>query len=105
MADHVTKCKHPEDPQFGFLTIVAKTAVKEKKDLIAREYYWMCKERLEHSTERQEFKELERERERDRQRQRQRHRQTDRQTDRETERDRERERERDRDRDRDGEWG
>ena len=80
MADHVIKFKHTEDPQFGFLTIVAVEAVKEKKDLIAREYYWMCKERLEHSTERQEFKELERERERerDRQRQRQRHRQTDR---------------------------
>ena len=42
MADHVTKCKHPEDPQLGFLTIVAVEVVKEKKDLIVRENYWMC---------------------------------------------------------------
>ena len=71
MADHVTKFKHPEDPQLGFLTIVAGEAVKEKKDLIVLENYWMCnlgtifKKRLEHSTQRQIFKKLERERERE----------------------------------------
>ena len=37
VADHVTKFKHPEDPQLGFLTIVAVEAVKEKKNLIVRE--------------------------------------------------------------------
>ena len=42
VADHVTKFKHPEDPQLGFLIIVAVEAVKEKKDLIARENYWLC---------------------------------------------------------------
>ena len=42
VADHVTKFKHSEDPQLGFLTIVAIEAVKEKKDLIVRENYWMC---------------------------------------------------------------
>ena len=42
VADHVTKFKHPEDPQLGFLTIVAIETVKEKKDLIVRENYWMC---------------------------------------------------------------
>ena len=40
MADHVTKFKLPEDPQLGF--VVAVEAVKEKKDLIVRENYWMC---------------------------------------------------------------
>ena len=39
---NVTKFKHPEDPQLGFLTIVAVEAVKEKKYLIVRENYWMC---------------------------------------------------------------
>ena len=29
-------------PQLGFLTIVAVEAVKEKKDLMVRENYWMC---------------------------------------------------------------
>ena len=42
VADHVTKFKHHEDPQLGFLTIVAVEAVKVKKDLIVRENYWMC---------------------------------------------------------------
>ena len=42
VADHVTKFQHPEAPQFGFLTIVAIEAVKEKRDLIVRENYWMC---------------------------------------------------------------
>ena len=44
MADHVTKFKHPEDPQLGFLIIVAVEAVKWKKeeDLTVRENYWMC---------------------------------------------------------------
>ena len=42
VAHHVTNFKHPEDPQFGFLTIVAVEAVKEKKDLIVRNNYWMC---------------------------------------------------------------
>ena len=42
VADHVTKFKHPGDPQLGFLTIVAVEEVKEKKDLIVRETYWMC---------------------------------------------------------------
>ena len=42
MAVDVTKLKHPEDPQLGFLTIVAVEAVKEMKDLIVRENYWMC---------------------------------------------------------------
>ena len=37
VADHVTKFKHPEDPQLGFLTIVAVEVVKEKKDLIVWE--------------------------------------------------------------------
>ena len=31
VADHVTKFKHPEDPQLGFLTIVAIEAVKKRK--------------------------------------------------------------------------
>ena len=39
VADHVTKFKHPEDPQPGFFTIVE---VKENKDLIVRENYRMC---------------------------------------------------------------
>ena len=34
VADHVTKFKYPEDPQPGFLTIMAVEAVKEKKDLM-----------------------------------------------------------------------
>ena len=42
VADHVTKFKHHEDPQLGFLTIVAVEAVKEKTDLIVLENYWMC---------------------------------------------------------------
>ena len=42
VADHVTKFKHLEDPQLGFLTVVAVEAVKEKKDLTVRENYWMC---------------------------------------------------------------
>ena len=42
VADHVRKLEHPEDLQIGFLTIVAVESVKEKKDLIARENYWMC---------------------------------------------------------------
>ena len=42
VADHVTKFKHPEDPQLGFLTIVAIETVKEKKDVTVRENYWMC---------------------------------------------------------------
>ena len=42
VADHVTKLKHPEDPQLGFLTIVAVESVTEKKDLTVRENYWMC---------------------------------------------------------------
>ena len=69
VADHETNFKHPEDPPIGFLTIVAVEAVKEKKDFMVRENYWICnlgtifKERLEYSTERQIFKELERERE------------------------------------------
>ena len=42
VADHVTKFKHPEYPQLRFLIIVAVEAVKEKKDLIVRENYWMC---------------------------------------------------------------
>ena len=42
VADHVKKFKHPEDPQLGFLTIMAVEAVKEKKDLIVWENYWMC---------------------------------------------------------------
>ena len=42
VADHVTQFKHREDPQFGFLTIVAVEAVKETKGLIVREDYWMC---------------------------------------------------------------
>ena len=42
VADHVTKFKHPEDPQLGFLTIVAVEAVKEKKDLIVWENYRTC---------------------------------------------------------------
>ena len=29
--NHVTKFKHPEDPQLGFLTIVTVEAVKEKE--------------------------------------------------------------------------
>ena len=69
MADHVTKFKQPEDPQLGFLTIVAVEAVKEKKDLTVRDVQpghhlqgYEHKERLEHSTQRQIFKELERER-------------------------------------------
>ena len=33
VADHVTKFKHPEDPQLGFLIIVAAEAVKWKKRL------------------------------------------------------------------------
>ena len=39
---NVTNFKHPEDPQSGFLTIMAVEAVKEKKDLIVWESYWMC---------------------------------------------------------------
>ena len=31
VADHVTKCKHHEDPQLGFQTIVADEAVKTKR--------------------------------------------------------------------------
>ena len=42
LLQNVTKFKHPEDPQLGFLIIVAVEAVKEKKDLIARENYWLC---------------------------------------------------------------
>ena len=74
MADHVTKFKHPEDPQLGFLTIVAVEVVKEKKDLIVWEpsSRYKHKERLEHSTQRKIFKELERERDRGRERHRER---------------------------------
>ena len=70
VADHVTKCKHPEDPQLGFLTIVAAEAVKEKKRLDSpgklldvqlghHLHGYEHKERLEveHSTQRQIFKE------------------------------------------------
>ena len=30
--DHVTKIMHPDDPQLGFLTIMAAEAMKGKKD-------------------------------------------------------------------------
>ena len=42
VTDHVTKFKQPEDPQLGFITTVAVEAVKEKKDLMVREHFWMC---------------------------------------------------------------
>uniref|UniRef100_UPI003AF6EDD9 GIY-YIG nuclease family protein n=1 Tax=Thiolapillus sp. TaxID=2017437 RepID=UPI003AF6EDD9 len=42
VADHVTRFPHPDDPQLDFLTIVAVEAVREKRNLIVRENYWMC---------------------------------------------------------------
>ena len=42
MADHVTRFPHPDDPQLDFLTIVAVEAVREKRNLIVRENYWLC---------------------------------------------------------------
>ena len=42
VADHVTRFLHPDDPQLDFLTIVAVEAVREKKNLIVREIYWLC---------------------------------------------------------------
>ena len=39
--DHVTKIMHPEDPQLGFLTIMAAEAMKEKKDQNVLENYWI----------------------------------------------------------------
>ena len=42
MADHVTRVPHPDDPQLDFLTIVAEEAVREKRNLIVRENYWLC---------------------------------------------------------------
>ena len=42
VADHVTKFKHPADPQLGFLTIVAIEAVKEKRDLIEKKDFFNC---------------------------------------------------------------
>ena len=42
MADHVTRCPHPDDPQLGFLMIVAVTGGREKIQLIVRENYRLC---------------------------------------------------------------
>ena len=42
VADHVTRFPHPDDPQLDFLTIVAVEAVREKRNLIVRENYWLC---------------------------------------------------------------
>ena len=42
VVDHVTRFPHPDDPQLDFLTIVAVEAVREKRNLIVREYYWLC---------------------------------------------------------------
>ena len=42
VANHVTRFPYPDDPLLDFLTIVAVDAVREKKDLIVRENYWLC---------------------------------------------------------------
>ena len=42
MADHLTRFPHPDDPQLDFLTISAVEAIREKRNLIVRENYWLC---------------------------------------------------------------
>ena len=42
VADHVTRFPHFDDPTLDFLMIVAVEAVREKRNLIVREKYWLC---------------------------------------------------------------